>query len=115
MSFSLNCYTRCATFLFLNPLVHSLISLFRVYTNTNVASLRQRLTQFFYSKLFYSLNDIWTEQTAEIATSLLNQFNTSSSLLFQVSVICLFRLQQIELAPTSPLMCWTSLQEFHQY
>ncbi len=44
----------------------------------------------FHSKLFYNLSDIWTEQLAEIATSLLNQFNTSSSLLFQVSVIRLF-------------------------
>ena len=44
----------------------------------------------FHAKLFYHLSDIWTEQLADIATSLLNQFNTSSSLLFQVSVIRLF-------------------------
>ncbi len=36
----------------------------------------------FHSKLFYNLNDLWTEQIGEIATSLLNQFNTSTSLLF---------------------------------
>jgi len=47
----------------------------------------------FHLKLFYNLSDIWTEQMAKIATSLLNQFNTSSSLLYRVSVIRLFSLQ----------------------
>jgi len=70
---------------------------------------------FFHFKMFYNLNDLWTEQIGEISTSLLNQFNTSYSLLFQVSVIRLFRLQQIELAPTSPLICWTSLKDFCHY
>src|SRR6266498_344905 len=65
--------------------------------------------------MFYNLSDIWTEQTAEIATSLLNQFNTTSSLLFQVSVIRLFSLQQKELALTSPLVCWTPIHDFIHY
>jgi len=69
----------------------------------------------FHSKLFYNLSDIWTEQLAEIAISLLNQFNSSSPLLFQVSVIRLFRLQTLELAPTSPLICWNPLQDLHSY
>ncbi len=46
----------------------------------------------FHSKMFYNLSNLWIEQLAEIATSLLNQFNTPSSLLFQVSVIRLFSL-----------------------
>ncbi len=65
--------------------------------------------------MFYNLNDLWTEQLAELATSLLNQFNTSSDLFFRVSAIRLFHLQQRELAPTSPLSCWTPIQEFYQY
>ena len=48
---------------------------------------------FFHFKMFYNLNDLWTEQIGEISTALLNQFNTSSFLLFRVSVIRLFRLQ----------------------
>jgi len=63
----------------------------------------------FHSKMFYNLNDIWTKQIAKIAIILLNQFNTSSSLLFKVSVICLFRLQQLELALCSPLINWSPL------
>jgi len=30
-------------------------------------------------------------------------------------VIRLFKLQQSELAPTSPLTCWNPLKDFHQY
>jgi len=65
--------------------------------------------------MFYNLSNIWTEQIAEIATSLLHQFNTSSILLYNVSAIRLFKLQQLELAPTSPLISWNLLQEFSQY
>ena len=69
----------------------------------------------FHARMFYNLNDIWTEQIAKISTSLLNQFNTSSTLLLQVSKIRLFRLQQQELAPTSPLVCWSPIHEFKHY
>ncbi len=69
----------------------------------------------FHASIFYNLNDLWTEQLAEIATSLLNQFNTSSPLLFQVSVIRLFRLQHLELAPTSPLVNWILLHDLRHY
>ena len=91
--------------------------------NQNVRSLYKHKCSFpktapnavFHAKLFYNLNDIWTEQIAEISTSLLNQFNTSYTLLFQVSKIRLFRLQQQELAPTSPLVCWSPIHEFQHY
>ena len=57
----------------------------------------------FHEKMFYNLNDIWTEQLAEIFTALLNQFNSKSSLYLKISMIRLFCLQQTELAYTSPL------------
>ncbi len=69
----------------------------------------------FHSKMFYNLNDLWTEQIGEISTALLNQFNTPFSLLFRASVIRLFQLQKLELAPTSPLVCWTPLKNFRHY
>ncbi len=57
----------------------------------------------FYGKLFYNLSDVWMEQLAEISTVLLNQFNSRSSLLLNISKIRLFHLQQQELAPITPL------------
>ncbi len=69
----------------------------------------------FHLKMFYNLNDLWTEQIGEIFTTLLNQFNTPSALLFRVSAIRLFQLQRTELAPTSPLVCWNPLQHFRHY
>ncbi|SRR6266540_7168085 len=63
----------------------------------------------FHAKIFYNLNDIWMEQITKIATSLLNQFNTTTPLLFNVSTIRLFHFQQMELAPTLPLNIWTPL------
>ncbi len=69
----------------------------------------------FHLNMFYNLSDVWTEQMAEIATSLLNQFNTPSALLYQISVIRLFSLQQKELAPTSALRSWKPLHDFHYY
>ncbi len=66
----------------------------------------------FQEKMFYNLNDVWTEQLAEISTALLNQFNTNSPLLFKVSMIRLFCLQQQKLASTSPLNSWTPLHDF---
>jgi len=65
--------------------------------------------------MFYNLNDVWTKQIAEIAITLLNQFNITSTLLYKVSTIRLFSLQKEELASTSPLNTWTPLQEFHHY
>ena len=69
----------------------------------------------FHGKLFYNLNDVWTEQLAEISTTILNQFNSTSPLLLKVSMICLFHLQQQELAYTSPLNSWTPINEFLHY
>ena len=69
----------------------------------------------FHSKMFYNLSTLWIKQLAEQATFLLNQFNTPSSLLFQVLLIRLFSLQKQELAPTSPLICWTLIYTFHHY
>ena len=69
----------------------------------------------FHASIFYNLNDLWTEQLAEISTTLLNQFNNAFSLLRNVSTIRLFHLQKTELATTSPLQSWTPLQEFKQY
>jgi len=74
--------------------------------------LRTAPNDIFHNKMFYNLNDIWTEQLAEISTALLNQFNTTLSLFLKVSKIRLFRLQQHELASTSPLNSWTPLQNF---
>jgi len=79
----------------------SLSQSFCVKLNQSIRSLFKHKCSFpktapnavFHSKLFYSLSDIWTEQLAEIATALLNQFSPSSFLLFQVSTIRLFRLQ----------------------
>ena len=93
------------------------------HLNQSIRSLYKHKCQFpktapnavFHLKLFYNLNDLWTEQIAEIATSLLNQFNTSSDLLFRVSAIRLFSLQQKELASSFPLICWSPLQEFRNY
>jgi len=83
------------------------------HLNQTIRSLYKHKCQFpktapnavFHSRIFYNLNDLWTEQIAEIATTLLNQFNTSSPLLFRVSTIRLFKLQQQELATSSPLGC----------
>ncbi len=57
----------------------------------------------FHARLFYNLNDIWTEQIAEITTSLLNQFNNTFPLMLNVSRIRLYHLQAMELEPMSPL------------
>ena len=65
--------------------------------------------------MFYNLNDVWTEQLAEISTALLNQFNTNLPLLLNVSTIRLFCLQQKELAVSSPLNNWKPLQDFSHY
>ncbi|SRR6266498_2744465 len=66
----------------------------------------------FYIKQFYNLNHLWTEQLAEIATTLLNQFNVSFKLLYNLSRIRLFHLQQLELTSFSPLNHWSLLFNF---
>src|SRR6266540_1424801 len=68
-----------------------------------------------HNRMFYNLSNIWTEQIAEIATSLLNQFNNPFPLMFNVSQIRLYHLQRTKLAPTSPLNSWTPLHDFAQY
>src|SRR6266498_4207468 len=69
----------------------------------------------FHARMFYNLNDVWTEQIANIATTLLNQFNNAFPLIFNVSTIRLFSLQQTEFEITSPLKSWTSLHDFKHY
>ena len=66
----------------------------------------------FHAGIFYNLNDVWTEQIADIATTLLNQFNNNFPLLVAVSKIRLFSLQKQELAPISPLQAWNPLHNF---
>ena len=70
--------------------------------NQTIRSLFKHKNQFprtapnaiFHGRMFYNLNNIWTEQLAEISTALLNQFNTNSPLLLKVSKIRLFYLYQ---------------------
>src|SRR6266540_356439 len=69
----------------------------------------------FHDRLFYDLNDVWTEQIAEISTALLNQFNSNSPLLLNISRIRLFHLQQQELASTTPLNHWMPLNDYQHY
>jgi len=103
----------------ITPLPHSTC----LSLNQSIRSLFKHKNQFtrtapnaiFHGNMFYKLNDIWTEQLAEFSTALLNQFNTKSPLLLKVSKIRLFRLQQQELASSSPLNNWKPLQDFRHY
>ena len=103
----------------LTPLFHSAC----LSLNQAIRSLFKYKNQFpcitlnaiFHRKMFYNLNDIWTEQIAEISTTLLNQFNFNSPLLLKISKIRLFHLQQQELASTLPLNSWTPINEFYHY
>src|SRR6266498_1839912 len=91
--------------------------------NQAIRSLFKAKTQFprtapnaiFHGKMFFNLQDIWTEQIAEISTALLNQFNSNSPLLLKISRIRLLHLQQQELAAVSPLRHWTPLFDFSHY
>ena len=91
--------------------------------NQNIRSLYKHKCQFpktapnaiFHARMFYNLNDLWTEQIAEIVTALLNQFNNNFSLMVKVFTIRLFYLQIKKLAVSSPLTTWTPLMDFKHY
>ncbi len=61
---------------------NALTSAIRGLFKAKCAFPRMTPNAIFHSTLFYSLNNLWTEQIAEFSTALLNQFNSSSPLLF---------------------------------
>jgi len=75
-----------STCLFLNQAIRSLFKYKNQFSHTAPNVI-------FHGKMFYNLNDVWTEQIAEISTAVLNQFNSNSPLLLQISMIRLFHLQ----------------------